>query len=55
MYSEAYRIFESCEAAAQKTVNFHATLDPNIINFEEESRAEMRNRRRGKMRWIPPR
>jgi hypothetical protein len=54
MYSEAYRIFESCEAAAQKTVNSHATLDPRIIDFEEESRAEMRNRGR-KMRWIPPR
>jgi len=54
MYDEAYRIFESCEAAAQKTVNSHATLDPRIIEFEEESRAEMRNRGR-KMRWIPPR
>jgi len=55
MYDHAKQIFDSCEEAAKALITPHATLDPHIINFEEESRAEMRNRRRSKMRWIPPR
>ena len=53
MYDQAKQIFDSCEAAITTPTNIHATLNPTIIDFEEESRAEMRHRGR-KMRWIPP-
>lgn len=47
LYDEAKRIFDSSEAAAnQPTPVSRATLNPRIVDFEEENRAEMRSRRR---------
>jgi len=56
LYEDAKRIFDTSERTANKPVaKPRATLNPKIIDFEEESRAEMRTRRRGKWQWISPR
>jgi hypothetical protein len=45
LYDEAKRIFDSCESAPTEILPPRASLDPNIINFEDEVRRERRARR----------
>lgn len=46
MYDDAKRIFDSCELSYGRKITTRVTLNPRIIDLEEENRAEARNRRR---------
>jgi hypothetical protein len=46
LYEDAKEIYDRCEESIRNPGRVCVTLNPAIIDFEEQSRAEMRERRR---------